>query len=109
MSPGPADQVNAKELAGRERRARARDSTSRSSPRLIEAGGARRDTRGDAQLRFGTVRPPPDVDARVDGVAVLTCQRCLQPCECTIDESALLMVVRDGRRTRCRRLRAVAG
>jgi uncharacterized protein len=51
----------------------------------------------NAQLRFALFERRPTVDAHVSGITVLTCQRCLRPCECTIDEHALLMVVSNER------------
>lgn len=93
MSPGPTDQVNAKELSARaavvERRLGAEQ-----LPRLQEAGGLK-GTRIDALLRFGTFGGRTTVDVRVAGNAVVTCQRCLQACEWPVDETAQVMVVRD--------------
>jgi len=94
MSPARVELVNALELAGREAEL-ARDYELATLPRLIEAG-ALPGTVANAQLRFALFERHPTIAARVAGVAVLTCQRCLQPCECTIDEQALLMVVANG-------------
>jgi uncharacterized protein len=52
-------------------------------------------TRIAAQLRFGSFEGRTTVDVRVDGVAMLPCQRCLAPCEADVDERAQVMVVRD--------------
>lgn len=88
MSQAPADQVNAVELAGRaatlERKFRLGQ-----LPRLVEAG-ALEGTRAQATLAFATFEGRVTVEARVEGVLVLTCQRCLRPCECGVDESATL-------------------
>jgi len=93
MSPGPADQVNAKELSARaavlERRLELAQ-----LDRVREAGGLP-GTRVDAQLRFGLFEGRTTVDVAVTGVATLVCQRCLQSCDCELDESAQLIVVRD--------------
>jgi uncharacterized protein len=51
----------------------------------------------DAQLGFALFERRPTIDVHVSGVAVLTCQRCLRPCDCTIDEHALLIVVANER------------
>jgi uncharacterized protein len=59
-----------------------------------EAGGLP-GTRVAAQLRFGTFEGRTRVDVRVTGVAVVPCQRCLQACECALDEDAALVVVND--------------
>ncbi len=91
MSPGPADQVNAKELAARaaivERRL-----VLAQLERVREAGGLP-GTSVAAELRFGNFGGRTTVETRVEGTAVLSCQRCLQPCETEIDEAARLMVV----------------
>jgi len=93
MSPGPADQVNAKELSARaavlERRLELNQ-----LERVGEAGGLP-GTRVDAQLRFGLFEGRTTVDVAVTGSVTLQCQRCLQPCDCKLDESAQLIVVRD--------------
>jgi uncharacterized protein len=93
MSPGPADQVNAKELAARAAVVERRLDLAR-LPRVQEAGGLP-GTCVDAQLRFGTFEGRTTVDVAIEGIVALRCQRCLQPCECAVDESAQLMVVRD--------------
>ncbi len=94
MSPARAELVNALELAGREAEL-VREYELALLPRLIEAG-AMPGTVANAQLRFALFDRRPTIAARVGGVAVLTCQRCLRPCECKIDEQALLMVVANG-------------
>ena len=93
MSPGPADQINAKELAARAAVVE-RCLDQAQLGRVAEAGGLP-GTRVEAQLRFGTFEGRTTVDIRVDGVAMVVCQRCLQPCANTVDESALVMVVRN--------------
>jgi uncharacterized protein len=92
MSPGPADQVNAKELSARAA-VLVRHLELAQLERVAEAGGLP-GTRVDAQLRFGTFDGRTTVDVHVEGTAVLACQRCLQPCECAVDETALVAVVR---------------
>ena len=93
MSPGPADQVNAKELAARA----AVIQRSLESPQLerVTAAGGLPGTRIDAQLRFGSFEGRTTIDVRVAGSAVVVCQRCLQPCNTRVDESARVMIVRD--------------
>lgn len=91
MSHAPADQVNAVELAGRAARLE-RDYCLDQLPRLVEAG-ALEGTRAHAVLGFATFDGRVTVEARVEGAIVLPCQRCMRPCECAIDESALLVVV----------------
>jgi len=91
MSPAPADQVNAVELAGRAARLE-RELRLSQLPRLVEAG-ALEGTHAHALLTFGKFEGRPTVQAEVEGVVVLTCQRCMRPCECGIDESTLLAVV----------------
>jgi len=93
MSPGPADQVNAKELSARAA-VLERHFDLAQLERVAEAGGLP-GTRIDALLRFGSFEGRSTVDVRVEGVAVLQCQRCLQPCPCPVDESALVAIVRD--------------
>jgi uncharacterized protein len=91
MSPAPADLVNALELAGRAASIE-RDVVLAQLPRLIDAG-ALEGTRAHGELRFGLFEGRATVDARVSGTVVLTCQRCLKPCEVTIDEAAPLVVL----------------
>jgi uncharacterized protein len=93
MSPGPADQVNAKELSARAAVIERHLQTAQLE-RVTEAGGLP-GTRIDAQLRFGTFEGRTTVDVRVEGVAMVVCQRCLAPCANEVDESALVMIVRD--------------
>lgn len=90
MSHAPADQVNAVELAGRAARLE-RDYRLSQLPRLVEAG-ALEGTRAHVALGFASFEGRVTVEARVEGVVVLPCQRCMRPCECAIDESALLAV-----------------
>ncbi len=93
MSPGPADQVNAKELSARaaviERKLELAQ-----LDRVRDAGGLP-GTRIGAQLRFGSFEGWTTIDVRVEGVAMLPCQRCLQPCVAEVDEAARVIVVRD--------------
>jgi uncharacterized protein len=91
MSPAPADLVNAVELAGRAARLERRLSLEQ-LPRLVEAG-ALEGTRAHAQLAFGTFEGRTTIEVQVEGEVVLTCQRCLRPCGCAVDESALLVVM----------------
>jgi uncharacterized protein len=93
MSPGPDEQVNAKELAARAAVVERRLEQAQLA-RVTEAGGLP-GTRIDAQLRFGTFEGRTTVDVRVAGVAMIACQRCMQPCESTVDEVAQVMIVRD--------------
>ena len=93
MSPGPADQVNAKELSARAAVVE-RSLELSHLDRVREAGGLP-GTRIDAQLRFGAFDGRTTVVVLVEGVAMLRCQRCLQPCTTDVDESAQVMVVRD--------------
>ena len=94
MSPGPADQVNAKELSARAAVVERRLELAQLE-RVKEAGGLP-GTRVDAQLRFDLFEGRATVDVAIYGVVSLQCQRCLLPCERTVDESAQLIVVRDG-------------
>jgi uncharacterized protein len=91
MSSAPADLVNAVELAGRsatlERRL-----IMRHLPRLA-AAGALEGTRASAQLAFGKIEGRTMVEVQVTGELVLTCQRCLRPCTCPVNESASLVVM----------------
>jgi uncharacterized protein len=91
MSSAPADLVNAVELAGRsatlERRLNLRH-----LPRLVEAG-ALEGTRASAELAFGRIEGRTTVEVQVSGELVLTCQRCLRPCTCTVNETASLVVM----------------
>ena len=107
MSPGPADQVNAKELSARAAVLK-RHYDLAQLERVAEAGGLP-GTRIDAQLRFGAFDGRTTVDVRVTGVAMLACQRCLQPCECAVDESAQVAVVGVETDDSPGRLRAVRG
>lgn len=93
MSPGPADQVNAKELSARAAVVQRRVDLAQLD-RVREAG-ALPGTRIDAQLRFGLFEGRTTVEVAVTGVAAVVCQRCLLPCDCELDESAQLLVVRD--------------
>ena len=92
MSPGPADQVNAKELSARAAVIE-RHLDLPQLERVAQAGGLP-GTRVAAQLRFGAFEGRTTVDVRVEGTAVLECQRCLRPCEIAVDESALVAIVR---------------
>lgn len=91
MSPAPADLVNAVELAGRAARLERRLSLEQ-LPRLVEAG-ALEGTRAQAQLAFGRFEGRTTIEVQVTGEVFLTCQRCLRPCGCPVDESALLVVM----------------
>ena len=91
MSPGPADQVNAKELSARAA-VLERHYELPQLERVVEAGGLP-GTGIDAQLRFGATEGRTTVDVRVLGLAMLQCQRCLQPCECAVDEAARIAIV----------------
>jgi uncharacterized protein len=93
MSPGPADQVNAKELSARA--AVVERSLELSHLDRVRDAGGLPGTRIDAQLRFGVFDGRTTVAVLVEGVAMLACQRCLQPCTTDVDESAQVMVVRD--------------
>ncbi|MCX7054552.1 MAG: YceD family protein [Proteobacteria bacterium] len=92
MSSGPADQVNAKELSARAAVIE-RHLDLPQLERVVQAGGLP-GTRIDARLQFGACEGRTTVDVRVEGTAVLECQRCLQPCEVLVDESALVVIVR---------------
>ena len=91
MSPGPADQVNAKELAGRA--AVVERKLGLGQLERVVASGGLPGTRISARLQFGTFERRTTVDVRVDGTVVLQCQRCLQPCECAVADLAQLIVV----------------
>ncbi len=91
MSPAPADLVNAVDLAGRAARLERKLELSQ-LPRLVEAG-ARAGTRVRAQLVFGSFDGRTTIAVQVDGEVYLACQRCLRPCACGVDESALLAVI----------------
>ncbi len=93
MSPGPADQVNAKELSARAA-VLERHFGLAQLERVAQAGGLP-GTRIDARLQFGAFEGRTTVDVRVEGTAVLECQRCLQPCAIAMDESALVAIVHD--------------
>jgi uncharacterized protein len=93
MSPGPADQVNAKELSARAAVIE-RHLELPQLERVAQAGGLP-GTRIDGRLQFGAFEGRTTVDVRVEGKAVLECQRCLKPCEITVDESALVVIVRE--------------
>ena len=91
MSSAPADLVNAVELAGRSATLERRLSL-RHLPRLVEAG-ALEGTRASAELAFGKIEGRTTVEVQVSGELVLTCQRCLRPCTCAVNESASLVVM----------------
>jgi len=91
MSSAPADLVNAVELAGRSATLERRLSL-RQMPRLVDAG-ALEGTRASAKLTFGRIEGRTTVEVQVSGELVLTCQRCLRPCTCTVNESASLVVM----------------
>jgi uncharacterized protein len=91
MSRAPADLVNAVELAGRAARLE-RSVGLPQLQRLVDAG-ALEGTRLHAELEFGNLEGRITVAVQVDGEVFLPCQRCLRPCECGVDESALLAVV----------------
>jgi uncharacterized protein len=93
MSPGPADQVNAKELSARAA-VLERHYDLDQLERVAQAGGLA-GTRIDARLQFGAFEGRTTVDVRVTGLAVLACQRCLQPCDCSVEEAAQVAIVRD--------------
>jgi len=91
MSHAPADRVNAVELAGRAATLERRLGLSQ-LPRLAE-GGALDGTQVTARLEFGTFDGRTTIAVRVEGEVFLTCQRCLRPCSCAVDETASLAVV----------------
>ena len=91
MSSAPADLVNAVELAGRSATLERRVGL-RHLPRLAEAG-ALEGTRASAELAFGKFDGRTTVEVQVSGELVLTCQRCLRPCNCAVNESASLVVM----------------
>jgi uncharacterized protein len=91
MSPAPVDLVNAIELAGRAASIE-REPGLGELPRLVEAG-ALEGTRTRAQLDFGLFEGRPTVTANVTAIVVLTCQRCLRPCECSVSESTPLVIM----------------
>jgi uncharacterized protein len=91
MSSAPADLVNAVELAGRSATLERRLSL-RQMPRLVDAD-ALEGTRASAELKFGKFDGRTTVEVQVSGELVLTCQRCLRPCTCTVNESASLVVM----------------
>lgn len=91
MSPALADQVNAVELAGRAATVERRLELDR-LPTLADAG-ALEGTSVRALLGFDSFAGHATVAVRIEGVVVLPCQRCLQPCVCGIDESTTLAVV----------------
>jgi uncharacterized protein len=93
MSPGPADQVNAKELSARAA-VLERQFDLGQLQRVAQAGGLS-GTRMDARLQFGSFEGRTTVEVRVTGRAVLACQRCLRPCDCGVDETALVAIVHD--------------
>jgi uncharacterized protein len=93
MSPGPAEQVNAKELSARAAVLERHFDLGRLE-RVAQAGGLS-GTRIDARLQFGSFEGRTTVEIRVTGNAVLSCQRCLQPCQCGVDETAQVAIVRD--------------
>ncbi len=90
MSRASADLVNAVELAGR---AATVDCTLELTemPRLVEAG-ALPGTSANARLIFSLFEGRPLVEAQVEGIVVMTCQRCMAPCRCEISESAPLLI-----------------
>jgi uncharacterized protein len=90
MSSAPADLVNAVELAGREATLERRISLQHML-RLLDAG-ALAGTWANAELTFGRFEGRTTVAVQVTGELVLTCQRCLRPCSCPVDESASLVV-----------------
>ena len=91
MSPALADLVNAKELAGRAASIE-RSLDLRQLARVVDAGGLK-GTQVQAELRFGLFEGRTTVDIGLEGVAVLECQRCLKPCECSLSESERVVVV----------------
>ena len=91
MPAARTDLVNAVELAGRGATLE-RHLVLGQFPRLVEAG-ALEGPRVDARLTFGTFEGLATVEVSVDGCVVLTCQRCLRPCECAVSETAQVVVV----------------
>jgi uncharacterized protein len=91
MSPAPTDVVDAVELARRAAELE-RELELRDLPRLQEAG-ALQGTRAHARLRFAEFERAPTVEAQVTGTVVMTCQRCLRPVDCPVDEQASIAVV----------------
>ena len=94
MSPAPADQVNAKELAGRA--ASIRRSLPLNQLQRVTDAGALEGTQVGAELRFASFEGKTTVDVQVGGVVVLVCQRCLKPCETVLDDGEQVMVVASG-------------
>jgi uncharacterized protein len=96
MPAARSDLVNAVELAGRSATLERGFDLGR-LPRLVDAG-ALEGTRAEARLTFGTFEKRTTVEVSVEGSVMLRCQRCLRPCECLLDETALLIVVSDDRK-----------
>jgi uncharacterized protein len=94
MSAARSDQVNAIELAGRSATLE-RELGLKQFPRLVEAG-ALDGTSVRAALAFGRFEGRATISLQVKGSVLLTCQRCMRPCECRIDDVARLVVVADG-------------
>ena len=91
MSPAPADLVNALELGARAASIE-RDLALAQLPRLNDAG-ALEGTRLRGELRFGLFEGRATVDTHISGTVLLTCQRCMKPCEVSVREVAPLIVV----------------
>ena len=91
MSPAPADLVNTVELAGRS--ACVEREVGLQQLEALREAGALGGTRAHARLQFATFEGRPTIEAVIEGQVVLPCQRCLEPCTCTIEESAQLVVV----------------
>lgn len=94
MSAARSDQVNAIELAGRSATLE-RELGLKQFPRLVEAG-ALDGTSVRAALAFARFEGRATISLQVKGSVLLTCQRCMRPCECRIDDAARLVVVADG-------------
>lgn len=88
----PADNIVDADVCARAGTAIARHFSAAELPRLREAGG-REGARVEANFQFSQFEGRPAVAGVLGGVAVLTCQRCMQPVSVELSDSFQVLIV----------------
>jgi uncharacterized protein len=84
------------DVCARAGRAIARHFSTAELTRLREAGG-REGSEVEANFQFSQFEGRPAVSGTLEGVAVLTCQRCMQPVSIELDEHFQVLIVEQER------------
>jgi uncharacterized protein len=92
----PADNIVDAEVCARAGSTIARRFSAADLPRVSEAGG-REGSSIEANFQFAHFEGRPAVSGELRGVAVLTCQRCMQPVSIDVDDTFQVLVVDEER------------